>query len=290
MLTFNPSPPAEEGRYGFGTTSAVDAMMRRLNLTQDTEALIAINIVTLIRNAVSNKSTTVQQVVDKVRNTMNSVANDLAVICQQKWADKKHHILFYMASSDKAIPVEYQRPRSSPTSNIIGGAIVNFIKTVKPGDQTVGNVTAHVRLANQMRVPSYKGLKLALSEMAPSRVPVHMISHMPMDYHVTFVSGRKGYLYRSHTGEVVDMSPLELGKIVFKNSDMPFYPITHLMLGDKYLIKPCLNKFDKNRLLDLCRSQHWSIHTAMFVNEKVKENKFVLPYKLDDFITTKGVN
>lgn len=276
-----PNRPAEPGRYGFGTTESVDALLRRLNSTANMQVMVAINIITLIRNAVTDKTVKANDVVTQVRTQMNGIATEIADVCHNKWRDKSHHILFYMANSDKVIPEAYRRPRTSPSFALIDSSIQLFTKLVQPGDQEDNKVFAHVRLAKQLRIPSYKGIKTVIDEFTQPTTEIQMISHMPMDYHVVLASGRTGYLYRSHTGEMVKMTPENLGVTVFKQQQVPFYPITHVLLGDKYLIKGCLGLKEKRMLIAYAEKEHWAMHTNSYVRSKITGYKFTLPYDFD---------
>jgi len=275
------NPPKEEGRFGFGTTEAVDALLKRMHMTTDMTALVAINVNTLIRNAVSTKTVKAQDVVDKVRATMNGVATEIAAICADKWKHKQHNIVYYFVNSDRVVPEQYQRPKGSATAVLIEAATSLFSKTVKPNQQTVGNCTAHFVANEQLRIPSYKGLRDVLDKIATSDVDLQLISHFPMDYHVTIGTSRKGTLYRSHTGEQVPITPSDMGRVVFKNEWMPFYPCTHVLFGDKYLIKTCIDRETKKKLDTLAQNNHWAMHTNTYIYAKLKDTAITLPYSLD---------
>lgn len=280
--------PAEEGRFGFGTTEAVDALIRRLNtLGPDITATVAINVDTMIRNAVSNKATKASAVVDKVRKSMNGISTEICDVCQQKWKGRTHHVVFYYINSDSIIPAQYKRPKNmgsieDPTTwFVIDTATRLFLQSVKPNEQTVGNCTAHFCSIPRFMKPTYKGIREIVGQLTRDDSELHLISHFPMDYHVTIGTSRQGCLYRSHTGETVTMTPDRLGKVVFKNDFVPLYPKTHVLLGDKYILKPTLNHADKKRLLALAEYGRWAMHTNTYVSAKLKENNFVLPYSLD---------
>lgn len=279
---------AEEGRFGFGTTEAVDSLIRRLNmLGSSTTVTVAINVDTMIRNAVSNKSARAQDVVDKVRRSMNGIATEICEVCQQKWRDRTHHVVFYHINSDSIIPVQFKRPKNLGTDKdpttwfVIDAATQLFLKIVKPNEQTVGNCTAHFCASPRYMKPTYKGIREVIDGYTRNDSELHLISHFPMDYHVTIGTSRQGCLYRSHTGEAVAMTPDKIGKIVFKNDCVPFYPKTHVLLGDKYLLKQTLNLADKKRLLALAEQGRWAMHTNTYVSSQIRDNNFVLPYSLD---------
>ena len=277
---FDPNPKKVEGRFGFGTTEAVDALLRKLNATAHTDVMVAINIATMVRNTADSKAAKVSDIVTKVRARMNSIASEIADVCHTKWKDRKHHILFYLAATEKAVPQEFRRPQTSPTAIMMNTATEFLLKQLKPIDQEDSGVFAHVRLGPQLRVPSYKGIGDCISQFAHPGTPIHLISHMPMDYHVATTFGAESWLYRSHTGEVVRMTPGFLGQIVFKSTDIPFYPSTHVLFGDKYLMKPAVGLKERRQIQAYAQKEHWSMHTALYVKNRLIEYKFTLPYEI----------
>ena len=282
-----PKPDAEKkepGRYGFGTTEAVDALLAYLNNEAPSSytVMLAINVETLARNATGNVGVKPDVAVAEIRKTMSGIANEVAFVCKQRWAAAKHHILFYYADNNKAISSTFRRPQSSASAITTNNTLRLLLRELKPEDQTDGNVSAHIRLATQMRVPSYKGIKEVVSKLVQDDVPLLMISHMPLDYHSCTGTGRTGLLFRSHTGAKVKLTPSDLAPVVFKNNEVPFYPITHLLLGDKYLIKGSLvDRAEKARFMQMCKSERMIVHTNNFVTTKIRKNSFALPYSLD---------
>lgn len=287
--------PVAPGRFGFGTTEAFDAFTKKaMSLNGSQELLLAINIATLLRNNISTetyadgkKVTPVEKprldaasVVAKTRQQIVEIANEFANICDIRFKDRKHHILFYLTDPTKQVPVEWQRPRTAESMVKLDAVTRAFCNVVHSSDQTNNNVQLHIRLADKMRAPSYRALAEAFKLWTFYKVDVHLISHEPLDYHVAQVSGRNGFLYRSHTGAVVPLTPKDLGQVVFKNDQIPFYRLTHTLLGDKSLIKGTLAKKDKDRFLKMAQDERWGLRTSEYLEVKVKENGFPLIYKL----------
>ena len=284
MATLKPGDaPAQPGRAGFGTTEALDALIGYLgnNAPNTYTVMLAVNIETLVRNAVGNKGTRPEEAVAEVRKTMGIIANEVAFLCKQRWSHAQHHILFYYVDNTKCIPASFRRPQSSASAITTTNALRLTLRELKSSDQTDGNVIAHVRLADQMKIPSFKGLREVMNRITQRDTPVLMLSHMPIDYHVCTGTERSGILFRSHTGAKVKLTPSDLAPIVFKNNDVPFYPITHVLLGDKYLIKGSLERADKARFLEMAKTEHLIMHTNNFVTTKIHKNSFPLPFSLD---------
>ena len=274
--------PAEPGRFGFGTTEAVDAIIGYLNeAPSNYVVMLAINIETLVRNAVGNTQVKPDDAVNEVKKAMSLIANEIAYVCGQRWAHAKHHILFYYVDNAKAVSGAFRRTSNSTSAIVTNNTLRLLLRSLKVGDQVEGNVEAHVRTAPQMRVPSYKGIRDVVDKLVQKDVPLLMLSHMPMDYHVCTGTGRPGFLFRSHTGAKVKLDPSTLAPVVFKNTDVPFYPITHVLLGDKYLVKGVLEKDEKKRFMEMCKAERMIMHTNNFVTTKIRKNSFALPYSLD---------
>jgi hypothetical protein len=277
-----PEDKAEKGRAGYGTTEALDAIIGYLNeAPSNYVVMLAINIETLVRNAADTTHVKPEDAVAEVKKTMSLIANEIAYICGQRWAQNKHHILFYYVDNSKAVSSNFRRVSNSASAIVTNNALRLLLRSLSVGDQKEGNVEAHVRMAPQMRVPSYKGIRDVVEKLVQKDVPLLLLSHMPMDYHSCTGTGRPGFLFRSHTGAKVKLEPSSLAPVVFKNTDVPFYPITHVLLGDKYLVKGVLEKQDKKRFMDLCKSERMIMHTNNFVTEKIRRNSFPLPYSLD---------
>lgn len=291
------TPPKEDeaGRFGFGTTIAVDALFKDIrNMRGSNEIVIAINISTLLRNALSeftfvngqkivNKEShglNTTGVVEKVKSYMGEIANEFAQICDSMFRDRHHHVLYYLTDNRKQVPSGWVKDTKSESSARLDVAVAAFMKSTKSEDQTFKNVSMHVRLADQMRIPSFKGLAEVIKSFSMASTPIRLISHMPLDYHVANYAGREGWLYRSHTGEIVKLSPSELGRIVFKNTDIPFYPVTHILFGDKYLVKGSLNKKDRDKFVEAAKTFHWGMRTSEYIEVKVREYNYALPFRL----------
>lgn len=271
-----------EARYGFGTTQPVDVVLKRLETQAGQyEALLVINIATLLRNAIDSKSVKTAEAIKKVKQMLPEIAEEFSNICKTKWPNRHHHIIYYLTRPEEGIPTDYLRPRTSPSASLFHTGVAALLKQLKPSDSSDGNVHAHVRLAPYMKTPSYKGIKEAIDGVASSGAQIHLISHMPLDYHITLGTNRLGWLYRSHTGEMVKLSPSALGPVVFNNDNVPFYPVTQVLLGDKHLIRGTLDRTHKAQLLEIAAKDHWALRTNNYVSLKVKENNFLLPYSLD---------
>lgn len=269
----------DPGRYGYGTTPAVDTLFKRIREKKIRSAcLIAINIETLVRNT-AESNLKVKEVVDRVCEYMSNIVNDFSAIVSD-WDVGQHHVVFYYCALT-CVPNLFRRHHEGTTALLAKEALAAVIDRIKDSkEQTHGNVTSHICLGTDLKQPSYKGLVNIFNKITSRDVPVHMISHCPVDYHIGRL-GRIGVMYRSYTGVAVDMTPRALGEIVFGVKTVPFYPITHVMLGDKSFIKGLAFKKDREMFLEIAAREKFLLRSETYIRSNAKINSQIIPYKLD---------
>lgn len=267
----------DEGRYGYGTTPAVNTMFKRLREKKVQSAcLIAINLETLVRNTNDGKLK-VNEIIDKVCGYMVNITSDFAQIVDG-WPCKNHVIYYYCEPT--VVPPLFQRVHKGPTSMTTKEALGGLIRRLSQSKtQTRGNVTSMI-CTGTLKQPSYKGLVDVFNRVSDKSVPVNMISHCAIDYHIERL-GRIGALYRSYTGVSVDMTPANLGAVVFGDKNIPFYPVTHALLGDNSFIKPLLVKGDKENFVQLALREKFILRSESFIRTNKKINTSIIPYRLD---------
>lgn len=277
----NQQPVQEEpGRYGFGTKQAIEAMLKRFTSRKTPcTGLVAINLATLLRNSIQPNDD-VETIVHNTCTYMSNISLDLAEVFAQ-WKNLPHHIIFYYANAEKLVPDAFRRKHNGTTDLLYNEALPILLDRLRStNDQSHNGTTAVVCLAPTMRLPSYKGLADACNKVADKSVTLHLISHHPMDWHI-FRTGRLGVLYRSHTGAMIDMNAVELGKIVFDEPGIPFYPTTHIMLGDKTMIKGILLRKERENFIERAKRERFTLHSEFYLNDKLKIHSSLLPYRLD---------
>ena len=102
------------------------------------------------------------------------------------------------------------------------------------------------------------GLLMASYKVTSSR-RYGLISHIPLDYHIFPRFNNNVELFDSHTGNVWNIKTL--GEKVFKSPDIPFNSVTHLLLGDKELLRCILLRKDRKRVYELAKQQRWNQQT-----------------------------
>ena len=268
------------GRYGWGTTIAVEAVLKRLmSYKLPTTGLLLVNIDTLIRNSME-KDLKIEEVAKNVCTYMTNIATDFAGALAN-WRMLNHNVVFYHADPFKVVPEIFRRkvnPESVMKSKAVLEKILERTKNVR--EQTVGNVTSRICLANEIRQPTYKGLAELCDHLAEKSVTVHMISHCPIDWHIARM-GRIGILYRSYTGVAVNMTPTKLGKVVFDDERVPFYPVTHVLLGDKSFIKGLYVRDFRKTFIESAARERFVLRSEMYIRSHAKINVNLLPYTLE---------
>lgn len=281
---FNPSSipkSTEEGRYSFGTTPAIDRMLDIINKrTSKTGYDIFINVDTLVRNR-WNKNLKIPKIGELVAKDMQGIINDLADAMML--ADKNHYnnIHMYSLKYEQMIPTTYLRKSNSElhlkSKEVLVwlNSHINFDATAYPN---IGNTSIKIYFGLS-NTPSYKQLR---EDETMGNPYVMMLSHQALDYHI-FNPKVEGCIVRSFLGTVMETDRRTLGQHVFKVNNIPFYPMFHVLFGDKELIQGSIlkDKEEKKRMLDIADTYNWSIRTRSYLLDSIKKNNFVLPYSLD---------
>lgn len=269
----------DEGRYGFGTKPAVDTLFKKLGESKyKSGALVMVNIDTLVRNTADGKMK-VEDVVGKVCKYMTNIATDFANVVSD-WVATENTIIFYHISNAKVVLPAALRVTKSAAGLQFKEALSLVIERVKRApEQKVRNVKSIVAVGTTLRQPSYRGIVDLANKYTSAGTTINLISHNPIDWHIDTL-GRKGILYRSYTGVAVDMTPANLGPMIFDNPNIPFTPLTHVLFGDKNVIRGFMRGQDKEKFLELARHDKFIYRTEQYIISRAKVNTGLLPYKL----------
>lgn len=269
----------DPGPYGFGTGPAVETLFKKLGESKyKSGALVMINIDTLVRNTADGKMK-VEEVVGNVCQYMANIANDFANAVSD-WVATENTIIFYHISNAKVVPQIAFRVTKSAAGLQAKEALSLVIERVKRvPEQKIRNVKSVVAVGTTLRQPSYRGIVELAGKYTSAKTTINMISHNPIDWHIETL-GRKGILYRSYTGVSADMTPSNLGPIVFDNPNIPFTPLTHVLFGDKNMIRGFMRGQEKDRFLELARHDKFIYRTEQYIISRAKVNVGLLPYHL----------
>lgn len=177
----------------------------------------------------------------------------------QKELTEKPYICIYLP--EYSLKDIYLRPPNEERSKVLSLArdLFKRICTNPPLQQQLGNCTLYTAKVGMTTLP-HRDLAVLLSKwdrgvMRPTQRRYLLISHIPLDFHLQNTLQNKLYILESYTGKI--KSCKDLGEKVFKEQGIPFNQYTHLLFGDKVLIKPLVMRATKKRMLELARSKHW---------------------------------
>lgn len=93
-----------------------------------------------------------------------------------------------------------------------------------------------------------------------------LISHNPLDYHF-MLKFPKTTMLESFTMQFI--KPKMLGYKVFGTNFIPYNSVTHLLFGDKVLVKPMAQRKNRALLTDLAKKQSWYVLTPSEIEQRV---------------------
>ena len=269
----------EPGPYGYGTGSAVGTLLKRVSGYKiPTQGLLFINLATLVRNT-AESGMTVSKVVDNVCNYMTNIATDYAA-GMSRWKEFQHHIVYYWTDFLRLVPIQWRRQHKGETALLMEEATATLVKrfsTFKP--QESNGTTVRIILGRNVKQPSYKGIVSIANELTKNTTTIQLISHIPVDWHIQRM-GRIGMMYRSYTGTASGMTPTELGELAFDMKGIPFYPSTHMVLGDKNCIKSGLVRQAKQEFISKALKDRIVLRSEPYIDSYVKKFMPVQPYSL----------
>ncbi len=278
FMKHDQSLPEEEGRYSFGTTPAIDKLLDVVNMNKSKNGnVFLINLSTLVRNR-WKKDLKLQKVVDLVKQDVSGLSSEISETCKLVDNRHQHFIILYTMAYSRMVPDDYLHNRNTEQRAKIQDATVMLIKQLPSVVKIDGNCTCEI-LHDNGKKPSFKVLSSKIKSVGGNQT-AFIISHIPLDYHI-FDVNICGYVIKSFTGDVVDGLKSTLGEMVFKEAIVPFYPATHILLGDKELIKGCLDRKERKRFLELCEQNGWRMRTETYIRDAIFKYGFTLPYTLE---------
>ena len=77
------------------------------------------------------------------------------------------------------------------------------------------------------------------------------------------------------------MTPSKLGKVAFDDERVPFYPVTHVLLGDKSFIKGLYVRDFRKTFIESAARERFVLRSEMYIRSHAKINVNLLPYTLE---------
>ena len=101
-----------------------------------------------------------------------------------------------------------------------------------------------------------------------------MVSHIPLDFHLYRVFSEFTIL-ESYTGALKQQK--QFGKKVFGDEVLPFNKYLHLLLGDKWYLKPMVPTAIKKQIKERAIKEHWTVIPDKSILESLINMKLPLP-------------
>ena len=236
---------------------------------------VMINVRTIVRNNF-DKTLSRNVLVSKIMNELYTLVSDIIAIFNYNKIFKPSIVLYYY-DYRVTIPKDYIRSLNQNSEycyNMRNPILKELIKIDK--FRMIDGVGVTLMLLRNV-IPVYQALYNSLGNVKNNR-RILMISGMPLDYHLVDKEPNLQIL-QSRTGKVFYKE--DLSQLIFKNYDnIPFNKSTHVLLGDKKLLKPSLGLKDKRRLKELAIQEKWKLKTKLFIKESIIGNGFIFPYEL----------
>lgn len=255
-------------KYTHGTTGFLKGFED--NYHRLASNMVAVNMQTLIRNIFSDGAGTAQEALVKLGTEMRDLATDLSHIMNSIKHPDGPYVIYYLYDYDAMIPGDKLRPITGARAKV--KEVVNLLVTnqhiyFKQREQSLGGYELRIFIRNTVGDP-VKLFKFDLQELTINRT-LALYTHQPIDMHVTSIM-RNFAIVESHTGKILTAYDLPT-KVFAKYGAIPFYPETHALLGDRYLLEPILSIKEKRVLLDVAVRENWKAHSWSQVTRRLRE-------------------
>jgi hypothetical protein len=259
------------GGASYGTSGIVQAMLNMIKTRKLKQVdTLFVNILTLLRNCY-DKDLNYKQIIEQLNVDMQVLITFFSEYVNHLREQDLPSMIMYLPSYHH-FPTIHLRPES-PSSKLLTNVFKKFIQQVYPQeryDYTHNNLRIHVIHAGMKSLPHVDIFNLLPKLLADCKKKAFrdywMISHVPLDYHLIDRLHGRCWLIDSHTGNFWNNKTL--GIKVFRNTSIPFNSVTHLLLGDKILVKCLLNRRDKANALKIATSDNWLTKTKQQIAKR----------------------
>lgn len=266
----------ENSMYSPGTGIALDSLLK--NFHKYSHGLVMINIGTLLRNLIV-KDSTVQTVFEAFASELPSLLNEVSELLRTTTSINKPLLFLYSVNYPKCLDVEHLR-KPSKSRMLLFDCIhyINLHSTRLFGDKHTGNVNGVEVLYKHIskpKIPIADQLYHQITSCTLHRRAI-MLSHTAIDFHLVNRLTDM-VLLESHTGKW--KKPHTINTKVFGSAyeSVPFYPITHMCLGDKDIVKPTMSISQKKELIALAIKDKWRSKSERHVNMMIDLKFHITP-------------
>jgi hypothetical protein len=224
------------------------------------------------------KTLSIPDLLEKLDTEIRDLVNDLTMALQPKATlYSEPMVLLYLYDYEKMIPKEFQKESHAKTVELVEMLRMKIFKLINSSNTIRNGVRVMTMIARDQTIPSWKHLSRTIYNQKNNH-HVIMISSYPLDYHICRKLP-KFMLVNSHTG--LPVLPDGLGEKVFDVEGVPFNVHTHVLMGDKPLMKSTLDRASKKSLINISNLDKWTLKTADYVRDKLKDASFYPPYSIE---------
>lgn len=261
--------------YSYGS----DPAFIKVNDLIDREGVdtVAINVLTLMRNVYDKNKTldeNLELLIDNIQNLKSNYSN-----YYYKQEIINPVLYFYLFNYENIIPDNYLRSNTTETKKILDRFKNRFIEYYTASykqyfyTEPYENILVVFEIDDTPFNKPYHKLRLSISTFSNRHI-VALHTHIPIDAHI--FPFFKSYIVRSYQGDSYDIN--SYGLKIF-GVDIPFIPNTHIVFGDKELIKGVVQRKQKKDLILQIQSEDWKLWSKNKISDKLNDMGLI-PYKL----------
>jgi hypothetical protein len=266
----NPIPTEAPLPCSFGTHGIIDPLVDAVTRTNG--CVILVNLQTMIRNVLANEGASYETFSEDLGQDLRYF-EQILLPNLAKHGHGRSHIVYYLFNYHAMLLGSQLRPTPPNRVDLLRATeamLQRNSKTFGTGKSVVKDgvgIHAHTGVGP---LPPGKSLHECVAKIGGVRT-AFLISHQPIDWHVHLYL-EKLTLVNSFTGELVE--PRLFGTRAFGEAynAVPFYPCTHILLGDKYLLAPILTPKQKKELNHIAQRDKWNQHSQEYVAQWIREH------------------
>ena len=239
---------------------------------QQTFDVVLMNAWTFARNCFDKKLSRV----DVIRNMQKDMALFIQYVqvyfTDQKALVEKPYICIYLPTYN--IRDVYLRPETEE-KRLIREYSEQYFKTVcttTPKVSDLGSCYIYTARVGTNLLP-HRDLQALMTKWdkgvtRPTQRRYLLISHIPLDFHLQLALQNKLYILESYTGKIKSIK--DLGQKVFKEDYVSFNQYTHLLFGDRVMIKPLIARGLKKKVLEIAKKKRWDTRPQSLILSDIK--------------------
>ena len=224
-----------------------------------------VNVMTLLRNCIGMYDS-VQETIDQVARDLDTLTKYISSYTGINRMDPVDPKLIYYLPTYEKIPPAYLLESEDKQRQALAKVYSKFTVMVKDHSEIFEALKVYYVHVGKSKLPH-----LDLIHRIPAIEPryrykrICMLSSFPVDYHMyRFIPSFS--IIRSHTADV--MTKEQFGEKIFKYP-IPFNAYTHIVMGDKKMIKCPLSIKQKRQVLALAETKRWKYQPDHVILEQL---------------------